>query len=95
MATCSYCDNNFTSSGRRRYCCDACRQGAYRRRSRAPAPEPIRVPQQDTVYECPSCEARYLGVRRCPDCNQYCRRIGAGGLCPHCDEPVAHNDLEQ
>ena len=38
-------------------------------------------------------EARYLDERRCPDCNMFCRRIGAGGTCPHCDEPVALDEL--
>jgi len=47
-----------------------------------------------TVYECPECEQRYLGVRRCDACNLFCRRIGPGALCPHCDEPVAHKDLD-
>lgn len=23
----------------------------------------------------------------------FCRRVGIGGLCPHCDEPVAISDL--
>jgi hypothetical protein len=45
------------------------------------------------IYECPDCEARYLDERRCPDCNMFCRRIGAGGTCPHCDEPVALDEL--
>ncbi len=46
-----------------------------------------------TVYECPDCETRYLDERRCPDCNLFCRRVDAGGNCPHCDEPVAVSDL--
>ena len=45
------------------------------------------------VYECPDCGERYLNQRRCPDCNLFCRRIDAGGACPHCDEPVAISDL--
>jgi hypothetical protein len=45
------------------------------------------------IYECPDCETRYLDERRCPDCNLFCRRIGTGGTCPHCDEPVAHDEL--
>ena len=45
------------------------------------------------VYECPDCEVRYLDERRCPDCNLFCRRIDAGGSCPHCDEPIAISDL--
>jgi hypothetical protein len=46
-----------------------------------------------TVYECPSCEARFLGDRRCPDCHVFCRRLGLGGLCPHCDDPVTLAEL--
>ena len=45
------------------------------------------------IYECPECEARYLDERRCPDCNLFTRRIGPGGTCPHCDEPVAEAEL--
>ncbi len=45
------------------------------------------------VYQCPDCEQRYLDERRCPDCQLFCRRIGTGGPCPNCDEPVAHEDL--
>jgi hypothetical protein len=45
------------------------------------------------VYQCPECEERYLGEQRCPDCNRFGRRLGAGGLCPHCDQPVAVTDL--
>lgn len=46
-----------------------------------------------TVYECPSCEERYLGSRRCPECNLMCRRVGLGGECPHCAELVLVSDL--
>jgi len=45
------------------------------------------------IYECPECETRYVEERRCPDCNLFTRRIGPGGTCPHCDEPVAQIDL--
>ena len=45
------------------------------------------------IYECPECENRYVDERRCPDCNLFTRRIGPGGSCPHCDEPVAESDL--
>jgi hypothetical protein len=45
------------------------------------------------VYEGPVCGARFLGEQRCPDCNVFCRRLGPGGPCPHCDEPVALADL--
>ena len=46
-----------------------------------------------TVYECPICEARFLGEQRCPDCHVFCRRLGPGGSCPHCDDPVTLTDL--
>lgn len=38
-------------------------------------------------------EHRYLGAQYCPDCQTFCRRVGPGGLCPQCDEPVAYVDL--
>jgi len=59
--------------------------------------EPV-VPQgirrlDATIYECPTCNTRYHGEQWCHDCNQPCTRVGLGGLCPHCDEPVAISDL--
>jgi len=36
---------------------------------------------------------RYLGEQRCPDCGVFCSRIGLGGACPHCGDPVAVADL--
>ncbi|MBI4213856.1 MAG: hypothetical protein HY534_06045 [Chloroflexi bacterium] len=64
--------------------------------SSSPDPEAMvteRATRATTVYECPSCETRFLGEQRCPDCGIFCGRIGPGGLCPHCDEPVALADL--
>ncbi|MGH2364008.1 MAG: hypothetical protein ACRDHX_05070, partial [Chloroflexota bacterium] len=40
------------------------------------------------AYECSGCGVRLLGEQRCPDCGLFARRLGLGGLCPHCDEPV-------
>jgi len=79
---------------RRRYCSAACRSRAHRRRVAAP-PEAALARRQvaETVYECPACEGRLLGERRCPDCNLFCRSLGPGGPCPCCDEPVAIADL--
>jgi hypothetical protein len=45
------------------------------------------------IYECPECEERYIGERRCPDCQLFTRRAGTGGYCPHCDELVTTTDL--
>lgn len=94
MVSCGWCNATFAASGRRRFCSDACKQANWRaqRTNGAPAPTVAGRPS-NTIYECPSCEARYLGTRRCDECHLFCRRIGPGGLCPHCDEPVAHADL--
>jgi hypothetical protein len=45
------------------------------------------------IYQCPECDERYLGQRRCPDCNLFTRQQGPGGYCPHCDELITLNDL--
>ncbi len=47
----------------------------------------------NVVYECGSCGER-LVERRCPDCNVFARRLGAGGRCPSCDEIVLASELE-
>lgn len=89
--TCPTCGTMFRRAGRRRFCSHACRQADYRARRQTPPPP---APQRTaTVYECPTCEQRYLGDQRCPDCNIYCRRLGTGGPCPHCDELITADDL--
>ena len=93
MVTCAWCTTSFAPSGRRRFCSDACKQADWRARHATPTPATHPAGPATTVYKCPSCEQRYLGIRRCEDCQLFCRRIGPGGLCPHCDEPVAHTDL--
>ncbi len=85
---CARCRTPFTPAGRRIYCSDACRQSAYRQRKPV-----LDAPRAAIVYECTTCQRRYLDERRCQDCNLYCKRIGPGANCPHCDEPVAHADL--
>jgi hypothetical protein len=91
---CPICGTPFAPSGRRRYCSDTCRQAAWRRRHPSSVPAtPSTSPRPSTVYACPVCDARYLGEQRCSDCNTFARRVGPGGLCPHCDEPVAVSDL--
>lgn len=45
------------------------------------------------VYECPSCQERYLGERRCPECSLFNRNRGLGGLCAGCDQPVVLAEL--
>jgi hypothetical protein len=91
---CPRCGRPFRPVGRQRVCSTACRQALWRRRQAQPQPVlPGPRPRAQTVYGCPDCETRYLGTQRCPDCGVFCRRVGPGGLCPHCDELVALSDL--
>ena len=91
---CPRCGRAFAPVGRQRFCSAACRQAVWRQRQPTPLPPlPTRTPRPATIYECPSCGTRYLGDQRCPECQQFCRRIGPGGPCPHCAEPVALADL--
>jgi hypothetical protein len=97
-AACPACGQPFSLAGRRRWCSDACRQAAWRRRhTTAPATggplPPAPAARQRTVYQCSECDQRYLGEQWCPDCNRPCHKIGPGGHCPSCDEPVAVSDL--
>lgn len=93
---CAACGQAFQRRGRGRFCSDACRQAAWRwRRSTELAAPPTSHPAMATVYECGGCETRFVGERRCPDCNRFNRRVDLGGYCPHCDEPVAIADLTE
>ena len=88
---CGQCGTRFRPVGRQQWCSDACRQAVWRRRRRASQPAlPV---AHDIIYQCPQCDNRYINNRRCDDCNTWCRNIGPGGQCPHCDEPVTINDL--
>ena len=79
------------------YCSTACRKTAFRRRHQQPGPAvtvPAARPRREyTVYECPDCGERQLGEQRCETCRTFTRRVGVGGPCPNCDEPVAVTDL--
>lgn len=75
------------------YCSLACRLRAFRIRHQAPALPTVPLVQHSVIYECPACEQRFVDERRCPACNLFCRRLGPGGPCPHCDEAVAVSDL--
>jgi hypothetical protein len=91
------------SSPRARYCSEACKQRAYRRRqAEHMAPDPtalvrelkrLRALVAHTLYDCPTCGERYLGVQRCPECQHFCRSLGLGGACPHCDQVLLITDL--
>lgn len=95
---CPVCGTPFELIGKRRYCRDACRVAAHRRRHQAPdAPDVLPPPGQprrsQTVYECPSCDGRSLGEQRCDDCNTFMRSLGIGGLSPCCGEPVTIEEM--
>jgi hypothetical protein len=96
---CQSCSAAFAPTGRQAYCTPACRQRAYRQRSIAtdtqtetPA-RPTRSRRPVTVYQCLDCDELLLGQQWCPDCQRPCRRVGRGGTCPHCDEPVTIDQL--
>ena len=94
---CRACGRTFPVQGRKTYCDDACRQRGFRLRQR-PSDEiglglATRLPKTAIVYQCPECEARFLGQQRCDDCGVFTKRLGPGGACPHCDEAVAVADL--
>jgi hypothetical protein len=99
---CPVCRAPLTST-RARYCSDACKQRAYRRRQlRATRPDSTTLTAEltrlgtrvaHTIYECPLCDQRFLGARRCSECNRFCRALGLGGACPGCDEPILIADL--
>lgn len=46
-----------------------------------------------TVYACDSCGARGLREQRCDECRKPMRRVGLGGSCPCCSEPIAVDEL--
>lgn len=90
---CGLCRRRFVPRGRQRFCSTICRQSAWRRLNAAPVMPPVVVAKASTVYECDTCGNRYLGNQRCEDCNTFARKVGPGGCCPSCDEPVALADI--
>ena len=89
-------------SRRASYCTRACQQQSYRLRHRTPTVDVTSVRKTlqrrkalvaHTIYECPGCSERFIGERRCENCNLFCRALGVGGSCPDCDTPVLLDDL--
>jgi hypothetical protein len=89
-------------STRARYCTRACQQRSYRLRHQTPTADlsSVRTALQlrktlvaHTIYECGGYGERFLGERRCGDCNLFARAVGLGGLCPECDTTVLIADL--
>jgi hypothetical protein len=95
---CPVCHHRFVVMGRGQYCSDGCRKKAWRLRHQTTA-VPVVVPapgvprRSVTVYVCPVCDTKALGVQRCEDCGTFMTRVGVGGECPSCSEPVAVCDL--
>jgi ssDNA-binding Zn-finger/Zn-ribbon topoisomerase 1 len=90
-------------STRARYCSPVCRQRAFRLRRADLGAANLPALRRElrrrralvahTVYEGPSCEERFVGERRCPDCHRFCRALGLGGTCPDCDRPILLAEL--
>ena len=95
--SCPVCGRGFTRRGRRTYYSSRCRRTAFRRRRSAGAAVPpvpaARSRREGTVYRCGQCDTGYLGHQWCPECNRSCARVGPGGCCPGCQEPVALDEL--
>ena len=100
-ASCLMCGRPRPST-RARYCTRACQQRSYRLRTQTPTADLTNVRQAlqlrkallaHTIYECGGCGERFLGERRCGDCNLFARAIGLGGVCPECDTTVLVEDL--
>jgi len=90
------------ASTRARYCSRAHQQRAFRLRQHTGDVNLQRVRQElgrrralvaQTVYECPNCGERFVGERRCPECNLFTRSMGVGGHCPECEAPILVVDL--
>jgi hypothetical protein len=58
-----------------------------------PPPPPATGRRDVTVYQYPRRDTRHLGQQYCHDCHTPCARLDLGGLCPHCNEPVAISDV--
>jgi hypothetical protein len=91
------------SDARAKFCSPAHKQLAYRlRRRQTPTSDEPDLRRQlqrqrrltaHTVSECPGCNERFVGERRCSSCRLFCRSLGLGGHCPECDHPVLLSDL--
>lgn len=99
---CRVCGRPLTDP-RAKFCSPAHKQLAYRiRRRKPPASTEADLRRQlqrqrrltaHTIYECPNCQERFVGERRCQSCRLFCRSIGLGAHCPECDQPILLSDL--
>lgn len=95
-ATCPVCQGQFAGPGNKLFCSKLCRDTDYRRRKQSKS-RPINIqlarPRRVTVYQCDGCKQRSLDTQRCQGCGTCMRKVGLGGLCPHCDQPVTVVDV--
>jgi hypothetical protein len=97
---CPACGQPLPLGRSRRFCSAACRQAAYRRRHQTVDQRDVPLPRrrsrlENTLYQCPECETRYLAEQWCHDCSRPCQRLGTGGICPCCDEMITIEELTQ
>ena len=96
---CAACGGPLPAGRSRRFCSSACRQAAFRRRHQSAAAQnplqPRRSRLEGTIYQRPECETRYLSEQWCPDCSRPCQRLGAGGICPCCEEVITVEELTE
>ena len=98
--SCAGCGKLFIPTGRALHCSSACRKRAFRTRHRGPATverteaPPTGTRREHTVYECPDCGDRQLGMQRCAGCGRFGRAVGLGGACPGCGDPDTLADLD-
>ncbi len=97
---CAGCGQMFSPTGQQLHCSPACRKRVFRARHGTDlvvdmlAVAPGATRREHTVYECPDCGGRQLGMQRCQDCGLFGRAVGLGGQCPGCGEPVTVDDLD-
>jgi len=94
---CLVCGGPVPAGRPRKTCSDGCRQKAWRLRHQPEVTAPllpVARPRKDhTVYQCPNCELRIIGTQYCDECHTFMRRLGGGGTCPCCSEPVTFDEL--
>jgi hypothetical protein len=94
---CSVCGGPKPAGRPRSTCSDACRQKAFRLRHQQELTTPelpkAKPSKPHTVYECDLCGSKLLGEQWCQDCAKPMRRLGPGGLCPCCSEPLTFQEL--
>lgn len=94
-ATCPVCQRAVVPAGQRFCLLTACRVATTgvdaTAGTRGVLPRDRR--RSANVWGCDACGYRALGERRCPNCDTFMRKLGLGGPCPHCGDPVVVSEL--